>query len=414
MSDCQYDNERIKAFAGIGILRNPVQEYAWGSYSAIQDLLGKTRSEDKPMAELWMGVHPKAPSELLIEGKWEPLNEVIERCPESILGKNAAGKFSNNLPFLFKVLAAARPLSIQVHPNLRQAREGFDRENSLEIPIDAPNRNYRDNNHKPEIICALIPFIALKGFRKVEEILDLMDKLSPSSFSDDLSAFKMSPDPQGLRRFFTSLMTMRPDKQKGVVTEAVNLAKKRSSEDRAFYWMIELDRVYPGDIGVLSPLYLNLIELEPGEALYLPAGELHAYLEGIGVELMANSDNVLRGGLTPKYVDVPQLLEVVNFEMADVKKIEPAKVGSCERIYPSPAEEFSLSVISVCQGKSFISAKDRNAEIMICTEGRGTIEDLSIGDHLSLIKGNSVIVSAAVDQYVIAGEGTFYKASVPL
>ena len=411
---CQGENEKVKAFPGIRILKNRVQHYAWGSYTAIQELLGKTRYEDKPMAELWLGAHPKAPSEVLIEGKWEPLNEVIERCPESILGKSAAGKFSNNLPFLFKVLAAARPLSIQVHPNLGQAKEGFNRENSLKIPMDAPNRNYRDNNHKPEIICALTPFMALKGFRRVQEILDLMDKLSPSGLADELSVLKRSPDSQGLRRFFTSLMTMRPEKQKGVVTETVNLAKKRSSEDRAFYWMIEFDRVYPGDIGVLSPLYLNLIELAPREALYLPAGELHAYLEGIGIELMANSDNVLRGGLTPKHVDVPQLLDIVNFEMEDVKKIKPVKEGSCERIYPSPAEEFSLSVISVCQGKSFISAKDRNAEIMICTEGRGTIKDLSIGDHLPLIKGESVIVSAAVDQYRINGEGVFYKASVPL
>jgi len=411
MSDFQSID--VKASARIGVLSNPVQDYAWGSKTAIQDLLGKPGAADKPMAELWMGAHPRAPSNVIVEGEWKALNDIIEKEPESLLGKEVAGKFSNKLPFLFKVLAAAKPLSIQVHPALQQARKGFVRENRLGIPLEAPNRNYKDDNHKPEIICGLTSFQGLKGFRKIEESLDLMKKLSPVSLTNELRDLKESHDTKGLRQFFTALITMGKEKQRRVVTEAVNLAEKVISEDPAFRWMVELNSTYPGDIGVLSPLYLNLVLLNPGEALYLPAGELHAYLEGVGIELMASSDNVLRGGLTPKHVDVPELLEVVNFNMENVRKIAPVKKGICEKIYPTPAEEFLLSVISTKQEVSFTSPRNRSVEILICTKGEAGIKDLGTGELVTLSKGKSVIIPATVAQYRVDGEAIFYKASVP-
>jgi mannose-6-phosphate isomerase len=398
----------------ICILKNPTQEYAWGSKTVIQALLGQAESKDKPIAELWMGDHPKAASNALIEGEWQSLDEVIKRSPESILGKDAAKRFSNRLPFLFKVLAVDSPLSIQVHPNLEQARAGFARENSLKIPLNAPNRNYKDENHKPEILCALTPFQGLKGFRKIEEILALMEKIASSSLSEELDRLKMEANTIGLKGFFTTLMRMDRPRQSLVVSEAVRLAEKLANEDQAFYWMVELNKAYPGDIGVFSPVILNLVQLEPGEAIYLPAGELHAYLCGVGVELMANSDNVLRGGLTSKHIDVIELLKIVNFKTGPVKIIKPEKHGMIERTYPTPAEEFLLSKLSVDEGGVFTSPQDRSVEILICLKGKADVKDLGNSELLRLDKGKSIIVPAAVSQYQIEGNTTFYKASVPL
>ena len=398
----------------ICVLKNPTQEYAWGSKTVIQDLLGQIESKDKPIAELWMGDHPKAASNVLIEGGWQSLDEVIGRSPESILGKDVAKRFSSKLPFLFKVLAVDSPLSIQVHPNREQARAGFARENSLKIPLNASNRNYKDENHKPEVLCAITPFQGLKGFRKSEEILALMERIVSSNLSDEFNRLKMEANTIGLKGFFTALMRMDKYRQPLIVSEAVRLAEKLANEDQAFYWMVELNKAYPGDIGVFSPVILNLVQLEPGEAIYLPAGELHAYLCGVGIELMANSDNVLRGGLTSKHIDVIELLKIVNFKTGSIEIIKPEKYGMIERIYPTPAEEFLLSKLSVDEGGIFTSPQDRSVEILICLKGKADVKDLGNSELLRLDKGKSIIVPSAVSQYQIEGNATFYKASVPL
>ena len=398
----------------ICILENPVQVYAWGSRTAIQGLLGRPVPGERPAAELWMGAHSKASSRVLVDGEWRPLHEIIKSDPESVLGNSVAEKFSKRLPFLFKVLAAEKPLSIQVHPDRNQARAGFERENSLGIPPTAHNRNYKDENHKPEILCAVTNFQGIKGFRKIEDILGLMEKVSAAALSHELGQLRKSPDSQGLSSFFSALMGMEKPKQKRVTTEAVRLAEKYVDEDQAFQWMIRLNREYANDIGILSPLILNLVNLEPGEAIFLPAGELHAYLHGTGMELMANSDNVLRGGLTPKHIDVPELLKVVDFKEVTVEKILPFGNEICERTYPTPAEEFVLSVISVEKGASFTSARERSVEVLICLEGEGVIRDLEKSQDVLLPKGASVIVPAAVSQYGIDGNATLYKATVPV
>ena len=280
----------------IGLLKNTIQEYAWGSRSAIPELLGQSVPADKPQAELWMGAHPKAPSQVFFDGIWRSLPEVIQESPEETLGQKVAARFSNELPFLFKVLAAAKPLSIQAHPNKEQAWQGFARENELGIPFDAPHRNYRDDNHKPEIICALTPFWALNGFRRIEETLSLLEEAKIAGLAEIVSFLRSHSNRDGLKKFFNHLMTMDSGKQGKIVEQAVNFAEKQTPEKPSWTWMIKLNEAYPGDIGVLSPLFLNLVRLEPQQAMYLPAGELHGYLEGVGIELMANSDNVLRGG----------------------------------------------------------------------------------------------------------------------
>ena len=398
----------------IGILKNTIQEYAWGSTRAIPDLLGRKNPERKTQAELWMGAHPKAPSLVQHNGPWVSLQELIAKNPVDVLGKKVAENFNNRLPYLFKVLAAAKPLSIQAHPGLHQAREGFQRENAQKIPLDAPNRNYRDDNHKPECICALTRFWALSRFRKISGILYYFEKLNLQQLEVELADFQKRTTSHGLKRFYTSLMTMDMDRQKRIIDEALGQAQGFESEDPVFKWMLKLADDYPDDIGVLSPILLNLICLEPGQAIFLDAGELHAYLQGLGIELMANSDNVLRGGLTPKHVDVPELLRVLKFEDRDITLLKPGKSVANELVYPSPVAEFVLSVITLNKKAIYQSPQDRSVEILICTRGKATIFDRHDLSETPLRQGASAIIPAAVEGYSLKGEGTFYKAGVPL
>jgi mannose-6-phosphate isomerase len=395
------------------ILKNTIQEYAWGSHTAIPDLLGTSSPSDKPQAELWMGAHPKAPSEIFVDGNWHPLPDALEHRPVEILGRRVAEASGHTLPFLFKVLAAAKPLSIQAHPDLRQARDGFARENKLGIALDAPNRNYRDANHKPEIICALTPFWALNGFRSPAAILALLGNIAADSLSEPVRAFERSPDAAGLEHFFKTIMTMERARQRGAVEEAVAYASKHTDGGPVFEWMLKLNAEYPGDIGVLSPLFLNLVELLPGQAMFLHAGRLHAYLDGLGIELMANSDNVLRGGLTPKHIDVPELLSVLSFDNQELVVLEPQERAPGEGAYASEAREFELTVINVSAGSSYMSPENRSVEIMICTDGSARATNLETRATLELLKGMSVLVPAALHRYTIEGTATFYKASVP-
>jgi mannose-6-phosphate isomerase len=398
----------------IGLLKNSIQEYAWGSRTAIPELLGQPVPANKPQAELWMGAHPKAQSQVLSDGLWRSLPEVIQESPEETLGREAAARFSNKLPFLFKVLAAAKPLSIQAHPNKEQAGQGFARENELGIPVDAPQRNYRDDNHKPEIICALTPFWALNGFRKIEETLRLLEEARIPGLAEIVSFLRSHPNRDGLKEFFTHLMTTDSGKQGKIVEQAVNSAEKRTHEEPVWTWMIRLNQEYPGDMGVLSPIFLNLVRLEPQQAMYLPAGELHGYLEGVGIELMANSDNVLRGGLTPKHIDVQELLAVLNFTDGDLNILSPENLTTGEAIYSTEAEEFVLSVMRINKAAPFSSLRSRSVEMMMCTEGEVSVTDLNDGDIARLTRGVSIIVPAAVEQYSIEGDGTLYKAAVPV
>lgn len=396
----------------IALLKNPIQEYNWGSRTAIPSLLGLPVPSERPVAEIWMGAHPKAPSQVRVDARWEPLDRVIERDPISVLGKKVAERFSNSIPFLFKVLAADRPLSIQVHPNLEQARAGFERENRLGIPLDAGTRNYRDPNHKPELLCAVTPFEALNGFRPIQDIWSGLERICHDTLPNELALLTGDPDGHGLRRFFASLLSMDAFRKREVIERAVAYARDLEDVDRTFWWVVELSRAYPEDIGVLSPLIFNRVVLEPGEAIYIPAGELHTYLKGVGLELMANSDNVLRGGLTPKHVDVRALLRIVDYRPAPLQKISPKPGALAETVYEAPASEFQLSVIAVSDGSSFLSERDRSVDIVICMEGKALIQALKSGCAERAGKGTSVLIPAAVGAYEIQGEATLYRATV--
>jgi mannose-6-phosphate isomerase len=397
----------------IGLLKNTIQQYAWGSPRAIADLLGQKNPENKPLAELWMGAHPKASSLVEYEGQWVSLLDLIRQNPKDVLGKETAKNFGNKLPYLFKVLAAARPLSIQVHPNLHQARAGFQKENEQKIPLDAPHRNYRDDNHKPECLCALTQFWAISRFRPISDMLSYLKRVCAHELGPEIKDLKQQPNSDGLKQFYTALMTMDADRQNQVVAEALKQAQRFAHNESVFYWMLKLGEEYPNDIGVLSPILLNLICLEPGQAIFLNAGELHAYLQGLGIELMANSDNVLRGGLTPKHIDVPELLRVLKFEDQKVTLLKPQASIAAELVYPSPAKEFELSVITLSKGTQYRSPVDRSVEILICTHGKATLTDQDSQIETQLQQGASALIPAAVERYAIRGEGVCYKASVP-
>lgn len=396
----------------ICLLQNPIQEYAWGSKTAIADLLGKAPS-GIPQAELWMGAHPKSPSQVILGGAIMSLPDLIQQFPLEILGEAVADRFNHKLPFLFKVLAAGQPLSIQAHPNREQAIAGFARENQLGIPIGAPDRNYRDDNHKPECICALTPFWALRGFRKISDMLPRLQQLCPVGLGAPLRVLAQSPNAAGLKRFFRILMTASKPKQREIVSEAVSNAEK-SAGDPCHEWIIKLHAAYPADVGSLSPALLNLVCLDPGEAMFLASGELHAYLSGLGMELMANSDNVLRGGLTPKHVDVEELLNVLNFTEREISTLAPVPADACEGKYETDAAEFSLSVLTVTQECSFASRGNRSVEILFCTRGAARLTNGGFGESFNISKGTALLIPAAAPPYVIIGNAVIYKASVPM
>jgi mannose-6-phosphate isomerase len=394
-------------------LENVIQPYAWGSTTAIADLLGRPVPSADPQAELWMGTHPKGPSMVVAQGRRLPLQQVIDRRPVEVLGADAALRFGPCLPFLFKVLAAAQPLSIQAHPSKSQAVAGYARENREGKPLAAADRNYRDDNHKPEIICALTPFWGLNGFRLPAAAVALLAPVCPRALNGPFQDLKRGPA-AGLRDFFKSMMSLAVGDRAAAVEEIAQKAQPLLDQSLVYRWIVNLTRTYPADLGVLSPALLNLIRLEPGQAMYLPAGQLHAYLEGMGIELMANSDNVLRGGLTPKHVDLTELMAVVRFEAADPAVIRAHAVRPAEYGYACPALEFALSVIRTTDRRAYVSPATRSVELLLCTAGEGVLDGGDPPESLSVRRGDSFLVSAGVGRYAIHGSATVYKAAVPL
>jgi mannose-6-phosphate isomerase len=393
------------------VLENPILNYAWGSRTAIGDLLGRPAPADQPEAELWIGAHPKAPSRIVAPAGRGTLDRAIQEDPVGILGHEVCDRFGNELPFLLKVLAAAEPLSIQAHPSHEQARRGWERENAEGVPLDAPRRNYRDPNHKPELVSALSSFTALKGFRALEDIARGLEPVARPEIAPELGRLAREHTPLALRALFARLMTLDAEEQAAVLKRATSEAARRRRSDPAWEWVARLMKHYPGDVSTLAPLYLNLVTLAPGEALFLAAGELHAYLEGTAIEIMANSDNVLRGGLTPKHVDVPELLATLLFEGSNPEVLKPVDSGPGERAYRTPAREFELAFLTVQADHPFTPSPGRGVEVLLGLSGDTRV---CAGDEATpLGTGRTVLVPASLDSYVIEGEGRVCRARVP-
>ena len=370
-------------------LQNTVRHYPWGSRTVIPELLGEQSPADRPYAELWMGAHPDAPS-VLSDGT--PLDKAIAQRSEALLGPEVRERFGDRLPFLMKVLAAEQPLSLQAHPTNEQAQAGFAAEEAAGVPRDDSTRTFKDPFHKPELLLALTPFEALCGFRPVEESLHCLAKLQVPELKPTIAALARG----GLRAAIPQLLALPPEHRAALVSAvAVAAARFVAAHDPEFIntyrWAASLAETYPGDPGVVISLMCNHLKLAPGEAVFLPAGNLHAYLSGAGVEVMASSDNVLRGGLTGKHVDLAALIEVLDFTDGRVPVIHPV-LGPGGLRYPVPVEDFDLTRIQL-DGQSG-ALTTRGPQVLLCAQGTAV---LSTPDgELVLEQGGSAFVPAGL------------------
>ena len=378
-------------------LDNTVRPYAWGSTTAIPRLLGVAPTGE-PQAEMWMGAHPGAPSRT---GRG-PLTEVIDEAPERELGSRSVARFGPRLPFLLKLLAAGAPLSLQVHPDLEQAKAGYEDEERRGIPIDAGHRTYKDANHKPELICALTEFDGLCGFRAPLRAADLLAALDVDSLKPYVDLLHAQPEEAALREVLTAVLSADPEETARTVTETAAACARLGG---AYTPYADIAHHYPGDPGVIAAMLLNHVRLQPGEALFLGAGIPHAYLNGLGVEIMANSDNVLRCGLTPKHVDVPELLRIVRFEATDPGVLRPEASPDGEEVYETPIDEFRLSRYVLPEATAPHDLTRATPQILLCTAG-----SVRAGDH-TLAPGESVFVPAD-EKAEVSGPGTLFRATV--
>ncbi|RKT16787.1 mannose-6-phosphate isomerase type 1 [Streptomyces sp. 1114.5] len=387
-------------------LLNTVRPYAWGSLTALPELLGQ-QPTGEPQAELWMGAHPGDPSRADRGDGPRRLDDLIAADPEGELGAASVARFGPTLPFLFKVLAAGIPLSIQAHPTLDQARAGFAAENALGIPVDAPERSYRDANHKPEMVCALGEFEGLCGFRRPAEAAALLAGLAVPGLDPLIALLAVEDESEALRGALAAALALDGDTVRHTV-EA--LAGALPESDYAPYARIAKD--FPDDRGVIAGMLLNHVRLRAGEALYLGAGVPHAYLSGVCVELQANSDNVLRAGLTPKHIDLPELLKVVVFEAGAPEPVAPVGVEDTpgEELYPVPIDEFRLSRFALDGVEREIDG--RTPQILLCTEGAARLTAAD-GTVLDLARGQSAFLPATGAPTRLSGSGTtLFRATV--
>jgi mannose-6-phosphate isomerase len=398
----------------VDLLQGRIQNYAWGSRTAIAELLGRPAPAANPEAELWLGAHSSAPSLTLRNGAWRSLLDVIAEKPAAELGPAVVARFGPRLPFLLKVLAAETPLSLQAHPDADQARAGFAAEEAAEVKRDAPHRNYKDASHKPELLCALHPFQAFCGFRRADDTLRLLQEVGADAVLSHVEPLVRSPDAQGLRSFYAVLASLTGASRENVVNATRDACAAHAARGGEFArecrWVVRLSALYPGDMGLVLALLLHLVELQPHQAIYLPAGNLHAYLEGVGIEIMANSDNVLRGGLTPKHVDPTELLRVLTF--ADSRTpILLARGSGVERTYETPAGEFRLSRLELRDGESFRADRRAGPEILLCVAGHAVARSVD-GRTLEMVKGGALFVPAGDGPYDLSGTGTTFRAAV--
>jgi mannose-6-phosphate isomerase len=421
---------RTTAAPGVSatLLENPVRPYAWGSHTALPELLGVPASGE-PQAELWMGAHPGDPS-LLMSDPPVSLLDRIRTDPDAALGPAVAGRFGPRLPFLLKVIAAEKVLSLQAHPTSAQAAAGYAEENDQGLPLGAVDRNYRDPFHKPEMLCPLTPFDVLCGFRPVEDTVRLLDQIAaaagPRPVSPDRSAatlygaieaLRKRPDSHGLREVVTGLLTKPADRRGPLVKVIVGacqraLAGPVGSGEFAgvLRTVLSLAEAYPGDVGVVIALLMNLIHLQPGEAMFVPAGVLHSYIRGTGVEIMAASDNVLRGGLTPKHVDVPELLRVLELTPGLPPIATGRRVGVAEEVYDAPIAEFRLSRVTMA-APCPVRLAAAGPQILLVTDGEATVS--GAGEPVVLPRGRSAWVPAGA-AVTLTGNGTVFRATTNL
>ena len=393
-------------------LKGKVQHYAWGGYEFIPHWLGIPNTEHKPFAEYWMGAHPSASSDIVTPNGSLSLNELIKGFPEITIGNNVQQKFGE-LPYLFKILDVHEMLSIQVHPTKEEAIKGFEEEEAKGIPVGAATRNYKDKNHKPEVMVALSEFWLLHGFLQQESLKKVLQ--SVPEFEKFVSLFKNDD----YKKLYQHVMEMSQNEVNALLTPLVHreLQRKKDNEltkDQPGWWVTKLfehqTSVENIDRGIFSVYFFNIVKANPGEAIFQGAGIPHAYLEGQNVELMANSDNVLRGGLTPKHIDVPELIKHINFEGIEPNVLKGTHTKNGEKNYPFPVKDFGISKIEL-NNKETYQSQSQSLEIIVVINGDLNISGSNSltakrGEAIAILPGENYNIST--QDYALA-----YKAFVP-
>ena len=412
---------------GVLILHGAVQHYAWGGYDFIPGLLGIANDERMPFAELWMGAHPKGPATGNVAGIQIPLNRLIAEAPEKILGPTASAHFGGRLPYLFKVLDVAKMLSIQEHPTKKQAEEGFARENAAGIDLQDPGRNYKDDNDKPEVAVALTEFWMLHGFRPLEQIAEVFRTIPElhsiiPDFSEKLLRTENTVQARRalLQDLYRTVMTTPQERADLLLNTLIARLARTDPSDKndPGYWAARAAETFGTvdghrDRGIFSIYLLNLVQLRPGQGTFQSAGTLHAYLEGVTVELMGNSDNVLRGGLTPKHVDVPGLMSILSFDSGLPVVMNGVHAGASELVYQTPSDDFELSSIHLEPGAQYLGNAVHGPDTIIILNGTAIV--IANGQRTALARG-TIIFAPFGTHYVLHADGEramLCKASVP-
>lgn len=389
------------------LMQNPIQGYDWGSHDALTRLFDIPNPAGKPQAELWMGAHPNGCSEVTLAGEAQKLSALIDRAPVAVLGEATQARFGS-LPFLFKVLCAEKALSIQVHPSKAQAEVGFAKEEAAGIDPKAANRNYKDPNHKPELVFALTPYQAMNGFRAIPAILALFERVNASALRELTAglaaAYAADRGEAGLQHFFHQLLVLEGARKEEALATLLAYAAAHQDEE-TFALVTSLAAQYPGDVGLFSPLLLNVVTLQPGQAMFLDACTPHAYVRGTGLEIMANSDNVLRAGLTPKYIDVAELLDCTRcLPKPDDQILLAPRVEGAVQHFDVPVPDFTFSVYPA--GEHALTTA--SAEILFAIDGTAILKQGETS--LRLEKGQSAFVPAATGSYQLLAEGRVARA----
>ena len=388
------------------------QQYAWGSTAAIPALLG-VADDGAPWAEAWYGSHPAGPARV---AGGDVLSTLIEAEPERLLGEDIIWRFGRRLPFLLKLIAPEQPLSLQVHPSQAQAAEGYALEEEAGIALDHPSRNYKDTNHKPEMVLALTRFQAVAGFRAPRRAVEVLAGLDSVLARRMRRTLRLNPTRYGIRQVFSDVVSAStrptPEEISDLVAEiAARFEAGTSPSLRVDSNVLKMAVTFPGDPGIAAALLLNPVTLQPGEALFVPAGSVHAYISGLGVEVMASSDNVLRAGLTAKHIDVPEMLACVDYVAAPPVRPAPEYLSRATRAYYAPVDDFELMVTTVVAADGRLPVPGRGPRIRRAVAGAVRVVPLAAPPTLARVAAGWG--GAAEHRLSVEGEGTLVQADVP-
>jgi mannose-6-phosphate isomerase len=378
-------------------LQNTSRDYDWGSVAEIPRFLGDP-VDGRPVAEVWMGTHPLGASTVQTDA-----------------GDVSLAGVAGDLPFMLKLLAASRPLSIQVHPNAQQAAAGFEREELAGVPIDAPSRVYRDPHHKPEMVYALSTFDTLVGFRPTAEILRILTAIESPLARSLAESLNARPGFAGIVRLVEMVLETKPDVAEidGIVASCRDLADRGIDIKRAFATAVEIAEHHPGDVGVVMSLLLNRLTLQPGEAAFLGPGIIHAHLHGMCLEVMVSSDNVLRAGLTSKHLDPVGLVSCLDEGMSRLARVTPEPFGFSTDVFSPAVDEFALAITQCSRAEPEGAVlPDATQRIVVCTGGEVELVN-EHGERLTLLRGESAYADESDGILRATGTGELAQAYTP-